>query len=265
MLYKKSKKRPSVPDGVVCLYQVGRGPWAPSLSPFPLKLETFLRMHKIPYMNDHSGMMSTKGKTPWLEYNGHSVADSQLGMEYLVRQLGLNVDEHLSQEQTAVARAFRELAEENLYWTMCYESFVKNPHSLDVLLKDVFPPLKIFVFKNIIGFFVKRQLWGQGIGRHSDEDIWNIARDDLTALSSFLGEKKFMMGPKPSQVDCSLFGMLSMVVWQMRGSRHEQFVHDQLPNLVQYCERVRDEFWPDWENRCKGKEFSDDNHKIYPM
>ena len=71
--------------------------------------------------------------------------------------------------------------------SMCYESFVKNPKSLDVLLKDVFPPLKTFIFKNVIGFFVKRQLWGQGMGRHTDAEIWAIGRADLRALANFLG------------------------------------------------------------------------------
>ena len=60
--------------------------------------------------------MSSKSKTPWLEYKGQPVADSQLGMDYLERELGLAVDQHLSDEQRAVARAFRELTEENLYW-----------------------------------------------------------------------------------------------------------------------------------------------------
>ncbi|GFO11690.1 failed axon connections [Plakobranchus ocellatus] len=217
----------------------------------------------ILFQNDHSGIMSSKRKTPWLEYNGNTIADSQLGMDFLSDRLDLQLDINLSQEHRAVARAFRELAEENLYWTMCYESFVRNPKSLDVLLKDVFSPLKKFMFKNIIGFFVKRQLWSQGMGRHSDSEIWQIGREDLTALSQYLGEKPYLMGAEPCQADCSVFGMLAMVVWQMRGSRHEQFVYAELPNLVQYCERVRDRFWPDWDNRCKRLDFVDDNHKIY--
>ena len=36
-------------DTKIILYQWGVGPYVPSLSPFALKLETYLRMAKIPY------------------------------------------------------------------------------------------------------------------------------------------------------------------------------------------------------------------------
>ncbi len=38
------------PRDKVVIHQIGRGPYAPSLSPFPLKLETYCRMAKIPHM-----------------------------------------------------------------------------------------------------------------------------------------------------------------------------------------------------------------------
>jgi len=37
------------PPGTVLLHQYPRGDWAPSVSPFPIKLETYLRMANIPY------------------------------------------------------------------------------------------------------------------------------------------------------------------------------------------------------------------------
>ena len=37
------------PSDTVLLHDFDRGPWAPSVSPYTLKLETFLRMAKIPY------------------------------------------------------------------------------------------------------------------------------------------------------------------------------------------------------------------------
>jgi len=51
-IYKKSQQRQkwnAVGKNVVVLHQVQRGKFTPSISPFPLKLETYLRMAKIPY------------------------------------------------------------------------------------------------------------------------------------------------------------------------------------------------------------------------
>ena len=51
MNIKNSKKKPKkdYPRDVVILHQLGRAPLTPNLSPFCLKLETYLRMAKIPY------------------------------------------------------------------------------------------------------------------------------------------------------------------------------------------------------------------------
>ncbi|KAH9503213.1 hypothetical protein Btru_068486 [Bulinus truncatus] len=261
--FRMKKKEIKIPRNTVCLHQVGRGPWTPSLSPFALKLETFLRMHKIPYMNDHSGVMSKKGKTPWITYNGIDIADSQFCIQFLKIKRDFDVDRHLSKEQKATARAIRCLTEENLYWTMCYETFVKNPKSLDILLRDIFIPPKIFLFKQLVGRLIKQELHGHGIGRHSDIEIWSIGEGDLTALSELLGDKSYMFGDQPSEIDCAVFGMLSMVVWQMKGTRHEALVHDELKNLVAYCNRMKKAFWPDWDNRCKGQGFVQDDKVVY--
>ena len=43
------KKRDSLEEDVVLLHQLERGIFTPSISPFPMKLETYLRMASIPY------------------------------------------------------------------------------------------------------------------------------------------------------------------------------------------------------------------------
>ena len=45
----------------------------------------------------------------------------------------------------------------------------------------------------------------QGIGRLSPEQIEEIGKDDLRAISNFLGDKKFLMGIKPTKVIFSYF------------------------------------------------------------
>jgi hypothetical protein len=47
--FYSKKTNNDYPKCTVILHQAGRGPFAPSLSPFAVKLETYLRMAKIPY------------------------------------------------------------------------------------------------------------------------------------------------------------------------------------------------------------------------
>lgn len=47
---------------------------------------------------------------------------------------------------------------------------------------------------------IKKRLFAHGIGRHSREEIFSIAFDDLKALSTYLGGKKFFGGDQPSTV-----------------------------------------------------------------
>lgn len=60
-----------------------RGRFTPHGSPFVLKLETYLKMTKIPYSFDHTEPFGPTGKTPWISYNGENVGDSQIVIDYL--------------------------------------------------------------------------------------------------------------------------------------------------------------------------------------
>jgi len=72
------------------------------------------------------------------------------------------------------------------------------------------------------------------------------------------------MGDSPSEVDCAVFGMLSMIYWHMPGSRHQLYIKENLPNLVDYIYRMKKRFWPDWESvTLQGSEYMNDHGKIY--
>ena len=94
-------------ENVVVLHQFPRPGKIPNLSPFPIKLETFLRAMKIEYVNDFEEPMSDKQKCPWITINGKDVSDSQLSVEFLMNKLGRDMDSHLTEEEAANARAIR--------------------------------------------------------------------------------------------------------------------------------------------------------------
>ncbi|XP_013418979.1 failed axon connections homolog isoform X2 [Lingula anatina] len=239
------REKKIAPKDTVILYQFGRGPKAPSISPFPLKLETYLRMANIPYENDLTGKMSSKGKTPWMEYNGVAVADSQFCIEYLNKERGIDLNAHLTAEQKAIARAFQKMTEENLYWCILLTYSYIDVSFIGLYVRW---PLSWIARKIILRYF-RKSSWSHGIGRHSKEQVEQIGADDLRAISAFLGDKAFFMGDQPCEIDCVLLGMLSQILWHMPdGLPLKTVMMVECINVCQYLERMKAKFWPDWED-----------------
>ncbi|KAH9494841.1 hypothetical protein Btru_017946 [Bulinus truncatus] len=230
------------PPNTVILFQLERGPYAPSVSPFPLKLETYLKMSKIPYQNDFSSTFSRKHKTPWMMYNGENIPDSQFCIEYLNKKLGIDHNKHLSKEEKSIAKAFQVMVDEHLYWTLVLFRWVFNKEQEIVKKYVVRSPL----MRLIVNRLVKKQTYEQGVGRHSCEEVRHILMTDLQALADYLGDKPFLMGDLPSEVDCSVFAMLAQCLWH--GPEHKNLIPDCFPTLHQYCIRMKEKFWPDWDD-----------------
>jgi hypothetical protein len=77
---------------------------------------------------------------------------------------------------------------------------------------------------------VRQALYGQGIcmqqvddidwhfvvARHSRQEIAQMAIDDLNAISTFLGDKQYLLGSKITTVDASLWGEnLKVELWRV--------------------------------------------------
>lgn len=45
-------------------------------------------------------------------------------------------------------------------------------------------------------------------GRHSREEIAEMACDDIQAISAYLADKPFLLGDTVSSIDATLYGML---------------------------------------------------------
>lgn len=73
-------------------------------------------------------------------------------------------------------------------------------------------PLRYLIFY-VIQKRCRRDVWSQGIGRHSEQEIYEIAERDLLAASAVLGEKKFLFGDKPCLADAVLFAFVACASW----------------------------------------------------
>ena len=76
-------QKPDFKKDIVYLVQFPISPTIRTISPFALKLETYLRLKKVPYECVYSFKFSKKGQIPYIELNGEQIADSNIIIQEL--------------------------------------------------------------------------------------------------------------------------------------------------------------------------------------
>jgi len=247
-LQKKKSKRPVKP-GTVVLHQFSPLKFSVvSGSPPCLKLETFLRMAKLPYENDYGMRYSKKGKMPWIEYNGEEIADSNFCIRFLEKEFQVDVDSHLSTTERAISHCIRTMLEENTYWALVYTRMVSayGADSRERIFGRLILPLKYLVLF-MVKRNVKKYLWSHGIGRHTEQELYAIAERDLLAVSEILGQKKFLFGDKPCLADAALFAFIAGCTWDMPECPIAELTETKAKNLEEHAQRMKELYYPDWD------------------
>jgi glutathione S-transferase len=232
------------------LFQYAPGFNLPSASPFCVKLELLIKMANLPYSNryDADVRKAPKAKLPYIVIDGtRTIADSELVLRYLKDSGQFKVDEWLSDTQSAQCVAVTRLVEDHLYWLLVDARWMSD----DVwpVLRDSFfaglPPVVKSIVPGIVRKQVKRTLHGQGLGRHSREDLEYFAEKDLAALDGLLGDRVYMMGERICSVDATVYGGLSSICYPDFSTRLKAIALAH-PSLVAYCDRITSQFFPEY-------------------
>jgi hypothetical protein len=245
----KKEENGSVPPKVI-LHQHPPCHNIPSFLPASLKLETFLRMHKIPYENKYVHKLgSDKVKLPFIEYQGDQVQDANFCIKYLNSKFELTPDGHLTEEQCAIAHAFSTMAEENTYWSLAYYRWVDNFSETKKYYSNLAPVFKDVRPKLDQNKYIKC-MQAHGIGKHTKDEIYGIAEADLRAISAFLDEKGFFMDGEPSVIDCTMFGLLASIIDGAPESPQAKLIKEEMKNLARFCDTMKLNYWLDWGDIC---------------
>lgn len=240
---KNDKTTIVYPKDTVILHRTDKGPYAPSISPFVMKLETYLRIHKIPYQSVCDNKRGRKGKLPWIEYNGEIVSDTQFIIKYLNNLRHIDYDDHLTPEMKSSAHALQRMVDEHTYWIMIHYRWVIDNEKKE-MRQTKWSNFKIWLVTKI----AKIQTYIQGVGRHTNSEVLELLDQDVGALSSYLGEKPYMLGDNPGKLDCSVFGQLSQFKWHLSETDANKLIIEKYPNINKYLERMKTTYWPDWED-----------------
>lgn len=247
---------------VVYLYQFTRTPMLPSISPFCLKVETWLRLAGLKYENiDHKlKLRSKKGQLPFVEVNGEEIADSTIIMTELAQRFEKDLDVALSQEQRNIAHAMISMLENHLVWVVLSWRIKNTEQMLKGYKINLQHALGSRLPNALLNFFFKfqfsrkgaKKVKAQGLGVHKPEEIEEFGRKDLKVLSELLADKPFFFGDEPTTLDCVAFSVLAQIHFILDEVKYglKEFMQENCPNLVGHVSRIKERCFPDWEDIC---------------
>lgn len=223
----------------------------PDISPFVTKIVNYLTMAGIPFEYkiqplDTLAQKSPTAKLPYIVDEGTQVNDSTTIVHHLQERYGDKLDSHLSESEKAVGLAFQRMVEENVYWSGIIFPRWRNDEVFAVYLPSFVPPGEEPApefLEAMLGY--RQKIWnaalGHGMGLRTAEDVLDNLRNDLDALSAFLGDKPYFLGPEPTSYDAtvySTFRHIADVPWDWAGRDYAR----SKSNLVAYAERMQNRY-----------------------
>jgi len=247
LLQSKLRRWKTSPKDVVILHGFPPAKVIPNLSPYILKVESYLRLANLRYTLDKKDYFGPKGKSPWITLNGQHVADSEFIIEFLGKKFDKNFSQKSTELQLATANVVKTMLEEYFTCVLGMERIIYNDRSKFSVLADT--PIFLFYYMRHI---LKKRFWDQGIGRHSHEEVTQIMTKKLKTVSTLLGNQKFFGGDEICEDDCGIFAVLAQCLWGLPDSPYEKQMNGECANLKEYCLRIKGKLWADWDH-CLAK------------
>jgi glutathione S-transferase len=212
-------------------------------SPFCMKVEVFLRLAGLPYraVNGAMPMRTPKGKLPVLRDDGQTIADSEAIIGWLQKRHGESMPAAMREAVTGPAHAVRRMVEEHTYFAMLWLRWIDDAgftQTRTAFFGDM-PPLLRTLVPALIRRKMRRDLVGQGTGRHGATEIAMRACADLDALAAALGEAPYFGGGEPGAIDATTYAFLANALWAPIDNLPRRHLQEQA-SLVDYCKRMRE-------------------------
>jgi glutathione S-transferase len=235
---------------MLTLHKFGTAWGIPDISPFVVKLETYMRMAGIPYETKQGDpRKAPKKKMPYVVDDGVVLGDSRFIIEHLETKRGISLDARLTPRERAIATAFQSMLEEHLYYVILYERWQMDANwerylpTFGQILKGVGVPGPM---TGIISAVARKQtlkaLFAQGTGRHSPPEVGRIGERIVVALAEQIGEGPFFFGSEPSTIDATAYAFVSgLIDAPFEGPVRDAAVRKE--NLKAYAGTMKKRYW----------------------
>ena len=212
----------------------------PDVSPFCAKVELYLKINELDHeIGVGSPVKAPKKKLPMIIDGGEVVCDSEHILDYLDSKYGIDMDQALSAGQKAQSWSLVRAIEEHLYFALVYSRWIDDrywPVVKEKFLDTVGFPLRL-VLPKLVRASVRKSLAGQGLGRHTQQEIYAFAELGVNHLAQLLGDQHYFFGDTVSRADLSAFPFLySQIHFAIETEIGAAVRKHQ--NLVDYIERI---------------------------
>jgi glutathione S-transferase len=231
---------------MITLYTFGPAFGLPDASPFVIKAQMLLKLAGLPFVEKRGGLRGApKGKLPFIDDDGARVADSTFIRLHIEKRHGFDFDAGLSNEQRGQAWALEKMLEDHLYWLAVSDRWMNdaNFNKGPVRFFDVAPAVLRPLIIPLVRRNVRRNLAGQGLGRHTEPERAELARRAVAALADMLGDKPFLMGDAPCGADATALAFVASGLCPLFESATRTAMEDR-PNLVAYRDRMMARYNP---------------------
>lgn len=196
---------------MITLYQFLPPRKGPDPSPFCAKVDTFLKLTKLPHeVKPGNPIKAPKGKLPMIKDGDRVICDSDDIIRYLSETYKVDLDKNLTDEQKALSFMVRKTLEEYFYFIVLHKRWIDDRgwKIIQPIFFGTVPlPLRGFVSGMVRGK-VRKYAHGQGIGRHTLDEIDRRGAEVLQNLAPLIPKQGFFFGSGPTLVDCVLFPFL---------------------------------------------------------
>jgi len=235
---------------MLTVYKFGPAFGLPDLSPFVVKLETYLRMAGIRYETKQGDpRKAPKKKIPYVVDDGVVLGDTRFIIEHLETKRGISLDARLTPKDRAIAAAFQSMLEEHLYYVMVYERW-----QIDANWERLFPTLRQIIagsgvpgpMAGLVSAMARKQmvksLFVQGTGRHTPAEVGLIGERLVGALSEQIGEGPFFFGAEPATIDATAYAFaVGLLETPFVGPVRDAAARKE--NLKAYVSRIKQRYW----------------------
>ncbi|CCW62568.1 unnamed protein product [Phytomonas sp. EM1] len=199
--------------GIVHLFIYQRWSRGPNFFPQCVKVETFLRLAKIPYivhlMDDSS--LSPDGRLPFIVCDGMPLVGCDFIIQYLTTRFDISMDAHLTPQERSAGKMLQRMVETRIGNGLNRMIFVENPLCVKrVLDQSNARPLSAILLARDIRQTVLKDLSLSGYikldhRKHEEEFL-----DAVQSLEVCLRQTPFLFGVRPTSFDCSTYAWLQV-------------------------------------------------------